>query len=83
MAKNGRGDPRRIALKTGEICFGDPQECRDCLIWDISKSGAMIEIKEGMVTPETFRLVSAGLYLNQLCEVIWRDGSKIGLQFIV
>lgn len=77
----GRDELRRAALKTGQIYFGDPQERRDCLVWDLKKSGAMIEVTSDAGPLQTLRLISAALYVNQLCEVVWRDGRKIGLKF--
>lgn len=81
MAEAFRDEPRRRALKTGEILFGGPEESRDCLVWDISKSGAMIEVDGDPTTPDTFRLRSSGLSLNQRCDVIWRSDQKIGVKF--
>ncbi|MBP1180031.1 PilZ domain-containing protein [Methylobacterium sp. PvR107] len=78
-----RDVPRSHALKTGEIFFGEQQERCDCLVWDISKSGAMIEVDLDAEAPETLRLISSGLALDQLCKVIWRDGRKVGLKFVV
>jgi hypothetical protein len=83
VAEDRRGEPRSHALKTGQVSFGDPQECCDCLVWDIARSGAMIEVEPGTNPPEEFRLISTGLSLNQLCEIVWRDGRKIGLRFVV
>ncbi|MGH1587575.1 pilus assembly protein PilZ [Methylobacterium phyllosphaerae] len=80
------GDERRVfsrgtALKTGHILFGSDQDFCDCLVWDLTRSGAMIEIGPETDLPAEFRLVSEGLYLNQPCRVIWRDGRKLGLKF--
>ncbi len=41
----------------------------------------MIEIELDTAPPSKFRLISAALYINQNCEVIWRDGRKIALKF--
>lgn len=81
MAGERRIFERRIALKTGHILFGPDQDFCDCLVWDLTKSGAMIEIGPETNLPTEFRLISDGLYLNQLCRVIWRDGRKLGLKF--
>ncbi|MDP4005124.1 PilZ domain-containing protein [Methylobacterium sp. NEAU K] len=83
MAEERRNEPRSHALKTGQLAFGHPQEHCDCLVWDIARSGAMIELEPDMTAPETFRLISTGLSLNQLCEVVWRDGQKLGLKFVI
>lgn len=81
MPNELRDVPRSHALKTGEIFFGEPLECRDCLVWDISRTGAMIEVELDAAAPEKMRLISSGLALDQFCKVIWRDGRKVGLKF--
>lgn len=83
MAEELRNETRSAALKTGQIFFGDPQECRDCIVWDIAKSGAMIEADLGEISLVRLRLNSKALYLNQLCEVVWREDRKIGLKFVI
>ena len=81
MAEDRRGELQRAALKTGQVYFGEPQERRGYLVWNLGKSGAMIEIESDTAPPSKFRLISAALYINQNCEVIWRDGRKIALKF--
>jgi hypothetical protein len=41
----------------------------------------MIEVTSDAGPLQTLRLISAALYVNQLCEVVWRDGRRIGLKF--
>lgn len=81
MAEIFARPPRKAALKTGRIFFGEKQECRDCLVWDLDKTGAMIEVEPGTIIPTVLRLISEGLYLDQSCEVVWRDGRKLELTF--
>ncbi|MGH1574312.1 PilZ domain-containing protein [Methylobacterium sp. P31] len=83
MSEERRNDPRNPALMAGQIAFGDPPGCCDCLVWDIARSGAMIEVEDDMPPPEQFRLISTGLALNQLCEVVWREDRKVGVKFII
>lgn len=71
----------RPAFKTGQIFFGAPQECCDCLIWELRTSGARIEVRPEAVPPRTVRLVSIALMLNQACEVVARAGRTIELRF--
>ncbi|MEE7451054.1 hypothetical protein MRF4_26480 [Methylobacterium radiotolerans] len=71
----------RPAFKTGQIFFGDPQECCDCLIWELRTSGARIEVQPEARPPHAVRLISIALLLNQACEVVAREGRKIELRF--
>ncbi|MGU3464184.1 hypothetical protein ACLBXO_04965 [Methylobacterium sp. C33D] len=81
MAGNRSEEAWRPAFKTGQIFFGQPQECCDCLIWELRTSGARIEVRPDAVPPRTVRLVSIALLLNQACEVVAREGRTIELRF--
>lgn len=72
----------RAALKTGEIFFDNNIESLDCLVWEIGKFGALIEVKRQSEIPDIFRLISTALFLNEDCEVLWREGRKIELKFV-
>lgn len=74
MAEERLNEPWRPAFKTGQIFFGRPPECCDCLIWELRASGAMIELHPEAMPPHTLRL-------NQPCEVVGRDGRRIELRF--
>jgi hypothetical protein len=43
----------------------------------------MIEVEPDTAPLVEFRLISAGLSLNQLCEVTWRDDRKIVVRFVI
>ncbi|SEO27428.1 hypothetical protein SAMN02799625_02866 [Methylobacterium sp. UNC300MFChir4.1] len=81
MAGNRMEEAWRPAFKTGQIFFGHPQECCDCLIWELRTSGARIEVQPEAVPPQAVRLVSIALLLNQPCEVVAREGRTIELRF--
>lgn len=81
MAGNRIEEAWRPAFKTGQIFFGHPQECCDCLIWELRTSGARIEVQPEAVPPQAVRLVSIALLLNQACEVVAREGRTIELRF--
>jgi hypothetical protein len=63
------------------VLFGDPQDFCDCLVWDLGRSAATIEIGPDTALPTAFRLVSEGLRLDERCLVIWREDRKLGLKF--
>ncbi len=81
MAEERLDEPWRPAFKTGQIFFGRPPECCDCLIWELRASGAMIELHPEVMPPHTLRLISIALLLNQPCEVVGREGRRIELRF--
>ena len=52
----------------------------DCVIRDISQTGAMIEVETASVLPDEFTLV-----FSRECRVVRRsaDGKKFGLEFLL
>jgi hypothetical protein len=55
---------------------------RDCLITDISATGARI-FAEGVEVPDRFWLLTSGPEGGRReCQVIWRLGGEIGIEFI-
>ena len=54
---------------------------RDCLITDMSKTGAKL-FAEGVEVPDRFSLLIAGAQgIRRDCRVVWRLGSEIGVEF--
>jgi hypothetical protein len=55
---------------------------RDCLITDMSRSGARI-FAEGVEVPDRFSLLISGEGgIRRDCRVMWRLGGEVGLEFI-
>ena len=55
---------------------------RDCLITDISKTGARL-FAEGVEVPDQFQLMISGDEgIRHECRVIWRLGGEIGVAFV-
>jgi hypothetical protein len=68
-------------LVDGLILFEEGRYFCACLVWDVAKSGAMIEVGPDAVIPSEFRLTSDKLFLDRMCKVIWRHGRKLGIRF--
>ncbi|QGY02346.1 hypothetical protein MMSR116_11020 [Methylobacterium mesophilicum SR1.6/6] len=81
MAEHRRFERHGSALETGRILFGEPQDFCDCLVSDLGRSIATIEIGPDTALPGTFRLISEGLRLDERCLVLWREDRKLGLKF--
>jgi PilZ domain len=59
------------------------QENQQCQLMDISKSGAKITVGASSQVPQTFELAfTETATKRQACEVIWRRGKMIGVQFV-
>jgi len=56
---------------------------RDCMITDISKTGARL-FADGVEVPDQFHLlISVEKYSRRECQVVWRLGGEIGVNFVV
>ena len=74
-----RANPRRPVLVSGAIQFAD--STINCLISDISISGAALEINNVRDIPDHFNLVFKADGTHIPCHVIWREEERIGVAF--
>jgi hypothetical protein len=64
---------------SGVIKFADSTV--NCLICDMSISGAAIEVTNPHDIPERFNIVFKGDDIPLPCCVVWRNGDRIGVAF--
>ncbi len=71
--------PRHRVLKAATIVFGG--RAIDCMVRDLSITGAALEVPSQIGIPAKFLLVipSDGLHLP--CHVVWRKEYRIGVAF--
>ena len=74
-----RRAPRSRTFKSGTISIDGVS--MDCLIRNLSKSGACLEIKGTATVPDAFKLIIKPESLFRTCKVMWRDGHRIGVSF--
>jgi PilZ domain len=79
MAENRRA-PRHNVLKAGTIKFG--RSSVNCLIRNLSATGAAIDLSTRAELPERFVLVVPGDGLQLPCRTVWRKAHQIGVAFI-
>jgi hypothetical protein len=79
MAENRRA-ARYNVLKVGAIKFG--RNSVNCLIRNLSTTGAAIDLSSRPELPERFVLVVPGDGLQLSCRTVWRKEHKIGVTFI-
>ena len=77
-----RSHARRRTLKAGVITFSDSSGKLDCTVRDISEGGARLLITGGGDAPETFELVIDLDGLAADCQVRWRRGKEVGVQYV-
>jgi hypothetical protein len=74
-----RAGPRKPVLMSGVIKFAD--STLNCLICDMSISGAAIEVTDPRNIPERFSIVFKGDDVPLACYVVWRNADRIGVAF--
>jgi PilZ domain len=74
-----RAGPRKPVLMSGVIKFAD--NTVNCLICDMSISGAAIEDTNPQDIPERFNIVFKGDDVPLPCYVVWRNADRIGVAF--
>ena len=80
MSENRRA-PRLRTLKGGSILFGAAATI-DCVIRNISETGAALEVESPVGIPEEFTLLIKGEIIKRKCRVAWRSAKRIGVRFI-
>ena len=76
-----RRSPRLRTFKGGSIIFGVAAAI-DCLIRNMSETGAALEIEAPIRIPDEFTLLIKPEFLKRHCRVVWRSAKRIGVQFV-
>jgi hypothetical protein len=71
--------PRKLVLMSGAIQFAG--RAINCLICDMSISGAALDIANPHDVPECFDLVFTADGTHIPCHVVWRKEDRIGVAF--
>lgn len=76
----GRVAIRKRTLLGAKIIFNDGHSVFDCIVRNLSDTGAMIQIENPLSAPNSFDLKLSD---NRLlgCQVRWRKINSIGVQF--
>jgi hypothetical protein len=78
-----RRSPRRNVVWKGLIQDDQGSIIAQCLLTDVSASGAKLNIEAGIKVPDWFVLTlarNAGVRRN--CDVVWRAAKSIGVRFV-
>ena len=74
-----RAAPRHRVMKPAKIEFGGYK--RDCVIRDISTTGAALEVTDQASIPKYFNLIVPADNLKLPCAIVWRRDFRIGVTF--
>ena len=76
-----RGGSRRRVLKKALIVFNDGHCSMGCQVLDKSDTGALLLPLDTLLCPKEFVLKPL-VGEPRPCEVMWRKGTKIGVQYL-
>jgi PilZ domain-containing protein len=58
------------------------EERHGCVLFDVSDSGARIELQDSSILPEHFLLLlSANGAARRYCNIVWREPNQVGVKF--
>lgn len=78
---DSRKSERIRVYKAGTIATSRIEVTLPCVVRDVSQDGAMLQTTNAFLIPDKFKLFVDVDGLDTECEVKWRRGTKIGVQF--
>jgi hypothetical protein len=76
-------DARKSVSQPGWITLDGGFAARQCVVQDMSTSGARITVDDPNVLPGRLRLAFArDARTGRNCEVVWRRGKSLGVKFV-
>jgi hypothetical protein len=83
MAVTKKREARKSLRQSGWITLEGGFAARQCVVQDISSSGAQIMVDDANVLPAKLRLAFArDARTGRNCEVVWRRGKSAGVKFV-
>lgn len=77
----GRSGRRRRMLKQAQIVTNLGHSTIDCVVRDISVSGARLRVENGLAVPENFELLLLTEDARTPARVVWRKATEVGVRF--
>ena len=78
---DNRRAARRVLNKSGRIIFNRGRSTIDCVVKNLSKSGARLAVATVVGVPDAFYLAIADASGTQACRVVWRRLKEVGVKF--
>jgi hypothetical protein len=75
-----RTQPRLRTLKGGRISFNHGAAI-DCIVRNLTSTGACLEVASPIGIPESFELVLDSDGTSRACRVTWTSAKRIGVTF--
>lgn len=81
MTKDKRKSQRR-SVRYAAWLVTAPGERKDCQLFDISDTGARLEVDEPTTVPDRFLLwLAKNGAARRTCQIVWREENHIGVRF--
>lgn len=78
---DNRRAPRMRSLIGAKIVFNSGGSVLDCVVRNLSTTGARLQIENALSAPSVFELaMSDGRHMS--CTVMWRKAGAIGVHFV-
>jgi hypothetical protein len=76
-------EARKTLTQPGWITLDGGFAARQCVVQDMSASGAKIRVNDPNALPATLRLAfSRDARTGRPCQVVWRRGNSVGVKFV-
>ena len=76
-------ESRKSVHQAGWITLEGGFAARQCVVQDLSTSGAKVTIEDSNSLPAKLRLAfSRDARTGRACEVVWRRGKSVGVKFV-
>jgi hypothetical protein len=82
-ALNKKREARRSVHQPGWVTLDGGFAARQCVVQDLSSSGAKITLDDAIALTGRLRLAfSRDARTGRSCEVVWRRGKSLGVKFV-
>ena len=82
-AANKKREARKSVQQPGWVTLDGGFAARQCVVQDLSSSGAKITVDDASVLTGRLRLAfSRDARTGRSCEVVWRRGKSLGVKFV-
>ena len=71
---------RQKTLKAGRILIDPNTSALDCIVRNLSSSGALLVVSS-LAVPDRFELLFAANRARHQCRVVWRAMDRVGVEF--
>jgi len=76
-----RSSPRQRMLKSAHVVFNDGHSTINCVVRNLSETGAKLKVADVIGIPQRFDLALPGTE-RRACRVIWHSATELGVTFV-